>query len=331
MARPLRVDIPGGVYHVTSRGLERRAIVRDDADRSKWLELLDRVASRRRWRVFAWALMTNHFHLFLETPEADLSPGMHDLNSGYASAFNRRHRRPGHLLQGRFKAILVERAAHGWELSRYVHLNPVRAGLTRDPAAYPWSSCRHYVRGGAAPPWLAWEEVLAEHGRTLRAARRGYARFLADGLAEPPPSPLKGVVASTFLGSAGFIQRMRAWLEGRLPDREVPAAREVRATVPIQRIETAVCQVFGVEAEALRSRRRRGNEPRALALHLCRELTGTPMVELGKRFGGVTGQAAGLAARSLARCLTRDRRLAELARRCRDIALAPVNVRHDAL
>ena len=321
MARPLRVDVPGGVYHVTSRGLEGRAIVRDDADRAKWLELLDRVAARRRWRVFAWALMSNHFHLFLETPEADLSPGMHDLNSGFASAFNRRHGRSGHLLQGRFKAILVERAPHGWELSRYIHLNPVRAGLAGEPAAYPWSSCRHYVRGGDAPAWLAWEDVLREHGRTLRAARRAYALFLAHGVAEPPPSPLSGVVASTLLGSAGFIQRMRAWLEDRLPDREVPAAREVRATVAIEQIEAAVCEAFGVNTDALRARRRRGNEPRAVALYLCRQLSGTPMVELGRRFGGVTGQAAGIAARGIAERLGRDRRLAKTAQRCRDLVL----------
>src|SRR5512136_660169 len=125
MARPLRIDIPDGVYHVTSRGLERRKIVLDDRDRRKWLELLGEGATRRRWRVFAWALLDNHFHLFLRTPDADLSAGMHDLNSGYVSVFNRRHKRCGPLLQGRFKGILVERAAHDWELSRYVHLNPV--------------------------------------------------------------------------------------------------------------------------------------------------------------------------------------------------------------
>lgn len=322
MARPLRVDIRDGTYHVTSRGLERRAIVQDDADRAKWLELLDRVAARRRWRVFAWALMTNHFHLFLQTPEADLSAGMHDLNSGYASAYNRRHLRAGPLLQGRFKAILVERAAHAWELSRYVHLNPVRAGLVGDPAAYPWSSCRHYVRGGDSPAWLAWDEVLGEHGRALPDAREAYARFLAEGLAHPPPSPLRTATASSFLGSEGFIQRMRALLEGRLADREVPAARQVRALVPVERIEAAVCQLLGVQADSLRARRRRHNQARALALHLCHELTGTPMVELGRRFGGISGQAAGIAARQAARRVAQDRHWADLAERGRVLALA---------
>jgi REP element-mobilizing transposase RayT len=108
MARPLRLEFPGAVYHVTSRGIERRAIVRDDRDRARWLDLLDTVATRRRWQVYAFALMGNHLHLFLRTPNANLSAGMHDLNSGYATGFNRRHRRVGPLCQGRFKALRPE-------------------------------------------------------------------------------------------------------------------------------------------------------------------------------------------------------------------------------
>ena len=111
MARPLRIEIEDGVYHVTTRGWERRRIVRSDRDREDWLELLDQVVTRCGWRVFAWVLMTNHFHLFVRTPEANLSAGMHDLNSGYASLFNRRYRRAGSLFQGRFKgqAPMVDR------------------------------------------------------------------------------------------------------------------------------------------------------------------------------------------------------------------------------
>ncbi len=141
MARPLRISVPGGTYHVTSRGLERRSIVSDDVDCQQWTDLLGRVASRRNWRLYAWALMNNHYHLFLRVPHADLSQGMHDLNSAYVSVYNRRHQRCGPLLQGRFKGILVQNKYHYWELSRYVHLNPVRAGLAIFPEKYPWSSC----------------------------------------------------------------------------------------------------------------------------------------------------------------------------------------------
>lgn len=294
---------------MTSRGTERREIVRDDADRRKWAELLGEVAARRRWRVFAWALMTNHFHLFLETPDADLSAGMHDLNSGYVSTFNRRHARCGPLLQGRFRAILVERAAHDWELSRYVHLNPVRGGLAARPEEYAWSSCGCYLGRREPPEWLAWEDILRAHGRTLRAARRAYARYLAEGIKLPPPSPLAGVVAGTFLGSESFVARMRARLEGLLPDREVPAARELRAKLDVPAIEEAVCHVFGVGAEALRARGIHGNDARAVAAYLCWKLAPASMVAVGRQLGGITGQAAGKLARFVTRRLPGDKRL----------------------
>ena len=319
MARPLRIAIPDGVYHVTNRGLERRAVVRDDDDRVRWHDLLDRVAKRRRWRVFAWALMDNHFHLFLQTPDADLSEGMHDLESGYVSGFNRRHRRRGPLLQGRFKAILVERAAHDWELSRYVHLNPVRARIVERPEEYGWSSCRFYFRSRGAPGWLAWEEVLSQHGRTLRSARRAYREYLAEGIASPPESPLTGVVASTLLGSAGFVVRMREWLADRLPDRDVPAARLLRRRIGLERIEGIVCEAFGVPVERLGERGRWRNDARAVAIYLARELTGQPLAAIGARFGGVGSAAVSRTVSGVRGRARNDRALRQAIARCEDV------------
>jgi len=293
MARPLRIDIPDGIYHVTSRGLNREPIVRDDVDREKWMELLGRVAVQRDWCFFAWALMGNHHHLFLRVPHGDLSAGMHDLNSGYATVFNRRHARYGPLFQGRFKGILVEERHHYWELTRYVHLNPVRAGMVARPEDYPWSSCRHYFRAKGAPEWLRWEEVLAEHGTTMRSAREAYRKFLADGVSNPPGSPLAGSTTSVLLGSERFVGKMREWLQGRLPDREVPAARELRAELPVEQVVDVVCREFRVEKEQVLSRGSRRNRPRLVAIYLCRALTRCPVVKLGEHFGGVSGQAIG--------------------------------------
>jgi len=320
MARPLRIEIPDGMYHVTSRGLERRAIVRDDADRRKWLDLLAAVATRRRWRVLAWVLMTNHYHLFLRTPDGDLSAGMHDLNAGYVTWFNRRHGRGGPLLQGRFKALLVESGAHEWELSRYIHLNPVRAGLVADPRRYPWGSCPDYAGRRAAPPWLACEDVLGQHGRTLRAARHAYERFLAEGVAAKPASPLAHAVASTLLGSPGFVARMREWLSGRLPDRDVPAARELRPRVALEAIERAVCEAFGVTVARLRERGRWGNDARAAALYLSRRLTARPVRELGECFGDVGGPQVSKSVARVAQRLRRDRSLARAVARAESLA-----------
>jgi len=294
MARPLRIGIASGEYHVTCRGLERRDIVRDDTDRARWLSLLGKVADRREWRVLAWALMDNHFHLFVRTPGGDISAGMHDLNSGYASVFNRRHGRCGPLFQGRFKAIIVEPGRHRWELSRYVHLNPVRAGIVRRPQDARWSSCPAYLGRRKAPDWLAWEEVLSQHAPTLRAARRRYGQFLREGLDGPPANPLARAVASTVLGSPAFVERMRAWI-GRLSDEDVPAARRLRKVLSLVDVGQAVAEAFDVPPETLRQRGRHGNDARSAAIYLGRKLTDTPGRQIGAYFGGVGPSAVSMA------------------------------------
>lgn len=291
MTRPLRIEMPDGVYHITSRGLERRAIVRANQDRQRWTSLLGQVAQRRGWRVFAWVLMDNHFHIFLRTPHADLSAGMHDLNSGYVTSFNRRHKRSGPLFQGRFKSILVERDYHYWELSRYIHLNPVRAKMVDRPETYPWSSCRFYFHNQGVPDWLALEEVLCQHGRMMRSARQEYKRFLNEGLSSPPRSPLGETIASTILGSPGFVDQIKSWLQDRLPDREIPATRQLRHDISIGEIEEAVCSTFGVSKESLKVRGRRRNQARAVAVYLCRMLTRMSIEKIGAHFGRISGQA----------------------------------------
>ena len=227
MSRSLRIEIENGLYHVTSRGWERRVIVRDDRDREQWNKLVDRVVTRFGWRVFAWALMDNHFHLFLQTPDANLSAGMHDLNSGFATWFNRRHRRVGSLFQGRFKAILVEDESYSWTLSRYIHLNPVRAKLVRRPEDHRWSSYQYFLRSRKAPKWLDWQTVLAEIGKQTPAARREYRRFVEAGIRGKLASPLKDVVGEVLLGAAEWVERMRKKLTSDDIDDNVPVQRRL--------------------------------------------------------------------------------------------------------
>ncbi len=188
MARSTRWAIANGLYHVMNRGVEKRDIVMDDVDRREWMRLLDRVARRCEWRVFAYVLLDNHFHLFIRTPNADLSVGMHDLQSGYATLFNQRHSRVGSLFQGRFKSVLVEDEGHAWVLSRYVHLNPIRANRARDPAAFRWSSYRIFLNPAGAPGWLDWQSVLAEFSPRESAARVAYKRYVEAGLELPVQS-----------------------------------------------------------------------------------------------------------------------------------------------
>lgn len=171
MARPLRIELAGGLYHVTSRGDRREAIYRDEQDRAQWLAVLSGVCARFNWRCHAYCEMTHHDHFVVETPEANLSKGMRPLNGVYTQGFNRRHGLIGHLFQGRFKAILVERDAYLLELARDVVLNPVRAGRVGEVSAWAWSSDRAMVGLAAIPAWLETDWVLGQFGCDREQAR----------------------------------------------------------------------------------------------------------------------------------------------------------------
>jgi len=270
MARPLRIQFPGALYHVMSRGNERRPIVRDDADRCKRLDWLRRTVEVYGWRLHAFALMTNHEHLFVETPEANLSAGMQYLGGSYTSYFNWRHGRVGHLFQGRFKAHLVEGEGYFREVSRYIHLNPVRAGMVTRPQDYPWSSYPGYVRSRRAVAWVSYDRVLAEFGRDPAGARRAYGRFVRAGVDDPPPSPLAKAVGGLLLGSEAFVARVRRMLRDRPDDAAVPQLRRLQARPELLRIVTEVAGHFGHDASDWCRGRRVDDASRAVAAYLAR-------------------------------------------------------------
>ena len=205
MSRPIRIEFEGALYHVTSRGDRREAIYEDDGDRRQFLETLGQVAVDFNWVCHAYCLMDNHYHLVIETPDGNLSKGMRQLNGVFTQYSNRRHRRSGHLFQGRFKAILVDRDGYLLELARYVVLNPVRAGMVRAPRQWPWSSYRAMIGEQDSPPWLATDALLAAFGKRRSNAVRRYVKFVAQGVgAETIWRNLQGQV---FLGDNNFIVR----------------------------------------------------------------------------------------------------------------------------
>ena len=162
MTRPVRIAFQGALYHVTSRGDRREAIYEDDADRMKFLETLETVIREFNWVCHAYCLMTNHYHLVIETPDGNLSKGMRQLNGVYTQGSNRRHGRSGHLFQGRYKAILVDEDSYLLELTRYVVLNPVRAGMVELPGDRRWSSYLDMLGARSAPHWLAIDGLLVQ-------------------------------------------------------------------------------------------------------------------------------------------------------------------------
>jgi REP element-mobilizing transposase RayT len=226
MARPLRIEYPGAVYHVTSRGNAGQAIFHDDEDRERFLAALGFVVSRHGWLCHAYCLMNNHYHLLLETPAATLSDGMRQLNGLYTQRFNRRHGQKGHVLQGRFKSILVDREAYLLELVRYVVLNPVRAGAVEHPGDWEWSSHRATAGEASPPTFLTTDWILAQFGARRPQAQEHYRRFVAEGAGRTVWEHLRGGV---ILGDEAFVEFVRPRLAGSELAKEIPVDQRLAA------------------------------------------------------------------------------------------------------
>ena len=207
MARPLRLEYAGAFYHVTSRGDRREDIFFDDDDRIVWLEVLGNVCGRFNWVVHAYCQMTNHYHLLVETVDGNLSRGMRQLNGQYTQRFNRRHKMVGHLLQGRYKAIVVQKETYLLELSRYVILNPIRAGMVRHVEDWLWSSYRAIADLEERPQWLDTDWLLNQFGKRRKKAIEKYRNFILEG--KGVASPLKDARHQLLLGDDAFVERDR--------------------------------------------------------------------------------------------------------------------------
>ena len=231
MARPLRIEFAGALYHLTARGNERRDIFFSDADRAVFLDILGKVCSRYNWICHAYCQMGNHYHLLIETPDGDLSIGMRQLNGVYTQYINRTHQRVGHLFQGRFKGILVQKESYLLELARYIVLNPVRAGMVGEPCNWPWSSYRPTVGTAAKPPWLMTDWLLSAFDSDRGRACTGYARFVAGGMVKP--SPWAGLKNQIYLGTEGFVEEMQRRIGDNQSLQEVPLKQRRPVALPL--------------------------------------------------------------------------------------------------
>jgi putative transposase len=257
MARPLRLEFPGAVYHLTSRGNARQKIFFTDLDRELFLKALSQVISRYSWICHAYCLMANHYHLLVETPKANLSIGMRQLNGIYTQSFNRAHKRVGHLFQGRFKAILVEKESYLLELCRYIVLNPVRLKGSVKTQSWKWSSYRATAGLISPPPFLSTDWVLGQLGKSRLEAQKQYREFVREGLGNRPWKELKGQI---YLGSEEFIEEHAAQNLGL---KEIPRAQLHAAKPSLERI-------FARQGEKgiVRAYREHGYRMREIAAHL---------------------------------------------------------------
>ena len=324
MARRLRVQYEGAIYHVTIRGVERRRLFDDDDDRERFLKRLDDGVEEHGVRLYLFCLMANHAHLLVETPQANVSAFMHQVQTAYTGYYNLRHRRCGHLMQGRFGAKPVQVDEYLLKLSRYIHLNPVFVGAIagvpleerrKALRAYRWSSYRGYAGLGQAFRFVCEAPVLAQMSGPEKRQRVGYRRFVEAGLAETDEEFLDVLRAATWgIGEQEFQDRIRdahtdIASHVRRPE-DVAFRREGRRVEP-EAVLKAVAKSFGGEPSGLR-RRRYNCVARAVAAHLLGKHAGMNQRDIGAWLGMGTGAAVSA---QLARLRTRLEGDAELAKR----------------
>lgn len=220
MARPLRIEFPGALYHVTARGNARSEIFLDDNDRWLFFSILADLVERYNWICHGYCLMGNHYHLLIETPDGNLSGGMRQLNGIYTQKFNRSHARTGHVFQGRFKSIVVDKDSYLLELCRYVVLNPVRAGMAQHPKDSPWSSYCATAGLKKKPGFLSTDWILAQFGNDRKKAQLEYRRFVLAGISED--SPWKKLVGQCLLGEEPFLEKLFPFLQKKTGFSEIP-------------------------------------------------------------------------------------------------------------
>lgn len=301
MARPLRIEYPGAFYHVTSRGNEQKDVFKNQKDREKFLSYLESAATRYGVVIHAWCLMSNHYHLLLETPAGNLSQIMRHINGAYTTYFNVKRKRAGHLFQGRYKAILVEADEYAAELSRYIHLNPVRAQMVAKPEEYQWSSYRSYIGQNKAPDWLRTNFILGYFGGNTPEAKNKYRKFAEDLLESEYDSPLKGVVASTILGSPEFVNEVsERKLRENLDERNIPAVKELALRPSMKEVMAKIKAEPGGERFL-----------RNISIYCCQKYSGAKLKEIGEFFG-ISDAAVSQTSRRLVLKAEKDQQLKKI-------------------
>ncbi len=306
MARPWRIQFEDAIYHITVRGNNRQDIFLDDADRTFFLDLLKRVSHRFGLEIFAFCLMGNHFHLFLRTPEGNLSQAMHWLVGTYAGYFNWKNRRSGHLFQDRYKSVLVTEDNHWLHLSMYLHLNPVRAGLVERLADYRWSSYLDYIRAQSRFDWLQREEILAHYG-SRSSCHWHYAQECLGFVGEKPDF-IEQLKNGIIIGSRQTLEALTKKYRPAGRTKAVPAfLKASRKKISPQEEIARIAKIFKVKIEDLKHRRR-NFPPRLVAYYHLVENCGLSVTETA-RVMGVSLTAVSLGINEVRKRMRKDRGL----------------------
>jgi putative transposase len=307
VARPLRIEYEGALYHVTARGNEKRKVFFSRKDYGKFKEYLANAIEKYGFILHGYVLMTNHYHLIIETPEKNLSKIMHYVNSSYTTYTNIKRKRYGHLFQGRFKAIVVDKDSYLLELSRYLHLNPVRANMAVKPEDYFYSSYGYFT-AAAGDNLVNTRTILGMVSSNPDMAREKYISFVESAMGEEIESPFKKVYGGIILGNVNFIKDVLGKIENeQLEKEETSNRRSLRASRLPEEVVSAICSHYGITPEEISSAGH--SDARKICLYLLKKHTSAANREIGEMLGGMGATAVAKAYQRFTDDLATDPRL----------------------
>jgi REP element-mobilizing transposase RayT len=311
VGRPLRIEYPGALYHITSRGNERKKIFLEDADKIKFLEILEDYHNRFNILIHSYVLMDNHYHLVVETPKGNLTKIMHGINGRYTGHFNRKYRRSGHLFQGRYKGILVDKDAYLVQLSRYVHLNPFRAKIVERPEQYRWSSYLGYIGKTGECTWVEYFWILSTFGTDLQTAKKKYQQYTEEGLRTDIGNPTKDLYVQIILGGEEFIERIKGMLKGKPLSSEIIERKRLMENLQPADVIKIVAEAFGVDVKEINAKGK-ANAARKAAIYFVQRYAGLGNEVVGKLFGGLHYSAVSKASSRLKEDMAKDKKLTKI-------------------
>jgi putative transposase len=305
MARQLRIEYEGGFYHITSRGNQREKIFWGAKDRGRLKTILERTKERYGYLLHAYVFMSNHYHLLIETPYANLHQVMQNINTSYTVFVNKKYHRSGHLFRGRYKAFIVDKDKYLLALSRYIHLNPVRAGAVKRVEQFRWSSYQEYLYGGKGESLTDTDETLRLFSKQRAVAVRKYKEFVEAGIQGKSPLP---EAMGSILGGEEFREGVLRFLRVTSDQAGIPEIRKIGRTHEIKDIVMGVAGYYGLRESDLLRRRKRTERQRKIGLYLSKLLSGKRNADIGAVFG-ITIQAVTNAVRDVEKRREGDKRL----------------------
>lgn len=284
MSRPLRIEYPGAWYHVMNRGRRSEEIYTDAKDRESFIKVMQEAADQWNLRVSVYCLMSNHYHLLIQTPDGNLSRGMRHINGVYTQRFNRRHKKEGQLFRGRYKAVLVEANSHLLEVMRYIHRNPLRAGLVKTLMDYRWSSHEGYLSKAKKWSWLQKEDLLSMLEISRTKQRTAYVDFVSKGESEEIEIFYSLKNLPSILGDKSFKYFIQEKFSDLLNQPEIPESKKL--TPEVEKVISVVSEFYRVSrGELFNSRRGYENLQRDVAIYLVRNLCRMILPDVGREFG----------------------------------------------